>query len=139
VACVRMGAAEGIPAGSNLSPSVDLWQHTRFTRRVDELRERLWAAVEHHPSRLTPEGERRLQALVAEGAERLASEPDRIDEAVANLQLVLDRAAEDASEREEGRPERDEGGAGTLAVGATISGDNVDLALRFLCPLFPIC
>jgi hypothetical protein len=97
------------------------------------LRHELWSAVERHPTQLTPEAEQRLRELVDGAATRLASEPERTDEAVANLQRFLDYAAEQGSDSEA------EGDVGILALGVEISPADIEAGLRDLCPIFPIC
>ena len=82
---------------------------------------------QRHPSRVTPDGEPRLRQLVDAAAERLCAEPDRVDEAIANLNQLLDRGAEAASF-----------GGETLVVGA-VDSSSVEAALRVLCPIFPLC
>lgn len=93
----------------------------------------LWAEVERHPASLAPDGEERVRQLVVTGAARLVGEPERSDEALANLRRVLDRAAEISAERESD-------GEGDLAVlDVAVSEIGLELALRDLCPIFPFC
>lgn len=98
----------------------------------DDLRGRLWQAVQDHPTQLTPDGQQRLRQLVGEAAEPLAAQPERTDEAIKNLRHVLDRAAARESEQERGET--------TTAYRPTVIDTNkINAALRDLCPIFPIC
>jgi hypothetical protein len=91
----------------------------------------LWSAVEDHPTQLTQDGEERLRRLVSEAAGRLAAEPERSDEAIANLRLVLDRAAE--------MTEKGEEDTDLAVLDVTVTEESVEMALRDLCPIFPFC
>ena len=95
-------------------------------------RQQLHAAVEEHPARLTASADAAIKRLLNHAAERLAAEPDRADEAQSNLRRFLDRAADAGG--------RDPGGADVLTVDrAAVDADAIQLALRDLCPIFPIC
>jgi len=96
-----------------------------------ELRRRLAATVEQHPSRLTRDGNATLERVLDGAAVRLAAEPDRADEAERNLARFLGRAAELSGAAE---------GVEVLTVDReSIDADALEAALRDLCPFFPIC
>jgi hypothetical protein len=94
-------------------------------------KDELWAEVERHPAALAHDGEGRLRGIISAGAEKLAAEPERSDEAMANLRLLLDRAAEMSAERE--------GDADVAVLDVAVSETGIELALRDLCPIFPFC
>ncbi len=98
-----------------------------------EFRRQLLAAVEEHPASMTPDAEAEMERLLAAAAERLAAEPSRVEEARDNLQRFLDHAAQ-VRAGEEG------GGVDIFTIDRmAVDADSIQLALRDLCPFFPIC
>jgi len=99
-----------------------------------ELRRELWSAVEQHPSTLDSAAEKRMRGLLEEAAARLAEDPSRAAEARQNVSDFLDRAAA------ESLPQDQHPGADISIVDQPrVTADAVELALRRLCPIFPIC
>jgi hypothetical protein len=100
--------------------------------REPEIRRELWNTVEEHPTRLTPEAQHRLDRLLGEATTSLAEDPSRVDEAHRNLSLLLDRAA---AVGQGGGEESDV----MVLERAQVSADDIESALRDLCPIFPFC
>ena len=97
-----------------------------------ELHQQLRQAVEQHPAQMSRDAEEAMEQLLDQAAARLAAEPDRADEARRNLERLLDRAAEAAHD--------ETGGADVLTLErAEVDAGAIQLALRDLCPIFPIC
>jgi hypothetical protein len=100
-----------------------------------EIAAALWSVVEAHPVNLSSDAERELRTLINESASELAKEPDRVEEGRAAVAQLLDRAAETKGARDGG------GGGGDVFTIDEVELEPADvaLALRDLCPLYPIC
>lgn len=101
---------------------------------VQAFRRQLWASVEQHPTSLAPDAEQELRRRLDEAANRLATDPDRADEAQQNLARLLD-AAQHSTDSSNQPADVDIATVGD----AEITADALSNALRDLCPLFPIC
>jgi hypothetical protein len=90
----------------------------------EEARGELRAFVSHHTASMSRGAQRRLATTLDEAAARFSNQPERADEARENIVRFLNRATSLS------------GGGATFRE---IDEVGVEMALRDLCPIWPIC